>query len=499
MLASSHEQQGDAAAAISQFVHQLALIQLLSDTLWSLHRSGHFGYDAYQTHFELTQPAVAIHDALQAAKASLAWWDQLVVEVRGKYNSLNVCMLRQLTPLFHLLEAMPPANSDDIALMVGLQAALGETINLVAPQMLNAASSAALEAATVALADTWRRTCHHLSAELQPAPTRKDHLAQVQLHRLAESIDAALLLIPRRVRPVSRGLVGIAAAHQPVEEDGERVLEGVAGPLPGGVHLACAEAEVSALQLLVSACVNHGALPERESSLLCWEGSDLEEIGNFLRRWLASGSDDSTASLYTLCGIDLLPLEAQHGLAALLQHAMASSTSTSMAGRQAMRPRPPLLLVCTSSETSPLLMTLGYLRRPLRGPLEPLSRKQIRRLLAPCGYSILSAVTGGGKSFAVRSTAAAEGRTYLHVPVHTSAHGPLLRCIRRGLAVLPCDEHLLIHLDLSTGVQYSVDKVWSSNPIPLHILSHPTPYPIITHPIPYLIPPQPTPYRIIDS
>ena len=156
-----------------------------------------------------------------------------------------------------------------------------------------------------------------------------------------------------------------------------------------------------------------------------------------------------------LGGVDALKLEAQHELVTLLQHTLANSKS--VGGCSSASP-PPLLLVCASSETSPVLLSLGYLRRPLRGSLEPIPHRQLRRLLSPLGFTILSPVTGGGKSFAVRAAAAAESRRYVHVPLHSAEHGPLLARVRHGLAGGPSDESVLIHLDLSTGVQSQVSS-----------------------------------------
>ena len=135
----------------------------------------------------------------------------------------------------------------------------------------------------------------------------------------------------------------------------------------------------------------------------------------------------------------------------LLQQTLATGTSGGGASSS-----PPLLLVCGSSETSPVLLSLGYLRRPLRGPLEPIPHRQLRRFLTPLGFTILSQITGGGKSFAVRAAAAAEKRRYVHVPLHSADHGPLLARVRHGLEDGPPDESVLVHLDLSTGVQSQV-------------------------------------------
>ena len=130
---------------------------------------------------------------------------------------------------------------------------------------------------------------------------------------------------------------------------------------------------------------------------------------------------------------------------------------------------------------SPVMLSLGYLRRSLRASLAPLAHAEIRQLLAPMAFSVLSVVTGGGKSFAVRAAAAAEGRRYLHVPIHSAAHAPLLARLRLGLskpsssvvvsvglhpnepgthvlAPVLAEERWLVHLDLSTGVQPSMDK-----------------------------------------
>ena len=88
----------------------------------------------------------------------------------------------------------------------------------------------------------------------------------------------------------------------------------------------------------------------------------------------------------------------------------------------------------------------------------PLPHAELRQLLMPLGFSMLSSFTGGGKSFAVRAVAAAEGRRYLHVPVHSSAHRPLLKRIRRSLASLSETDTLLLHLDISVGVQADLEK-----------------------------------------
>ena len=53
--------------------------------------------------------------------------------------------------------------------------------------------------------------------------------------------------------------------------------------------------------------------------------------------------------------------------------AAALSSTGGGGGGDSARP-PPLLLVCASSETSPVLLSLGYLRRPLRGALQLVTR-----------------------------------------------------------------------------------------------------------------------------
>ena len=79
--------------------------------------------------------------------------------------------------------------------------------------------------------------------------------------------------------------------------------------------------------------------------------------------------------------VDLLGIEAQHEAVKLLQDALAAASSAPAAAGGA----PPLLLVCTSSEPSPVLLSLGYLRRWRRLQQLSVSRHQRqRRSLRPC-------------------------------------------------------------------------------------------------------------------
>ena len=273
---------------INKFVHQLSLTQMLSDTLWELHCAGHFGYESYREQFELTEPVEKIQSALRAAKTSLDWWRALTTELRVKHASLNICVLRQLGALLRALESLPAdepiasfATSDD-PIAVTLCGELGAIACLVAPG-LDAGPAGVLGEAAAAMAHAWRQTAGIML--VPPSEGFKDAMAKVQLQRLALALDAALEVIPRRVRPASRDLIAAAGrnvASRAHEQDvTSSPLEDGAfehGRLPSGIHLVCAEADASALQLLLSACVHHGALPERESALLCWEGGDLEEV-----------------------------------------------------------------------------------------------------------------------------------------------------------------------------------------------------------------------------
>lgn len=463
VLATSHEEQEDMTAAINKFVHQLSLLQMLSATLWELHEGGHVAYQSYTWCCELAAPVEDIQDALDAAKTSLGWWKGLVAELRAKHASLNVCLLRHLFPLLRVLEAMPAGGEslaaeceasrtrEEVQVQQELQVALFEITSVFAPGLHDG-----LAKATAALADAWRQTAVLSPPEpsCDPSP---DGLAGLRLRRLAIALDAALCVVPRRVRrPATCKLTATSgAAANAVESDGS-LHDEQGSCLPSGIHLACAENGVSALQLLVSACIHHGALPERESALLCSDGcTSFEEIGNFVRRWSFAG-ESRGATLYVLGGVDELQLELQHQVVSMLQHALASATDSRSA---VVSPPPPLLLVLSTSETSPILLSLGYLRRSLRGALRPLPHRSIRRLLCEHGFTILSTMTGGGKSFAVRATAAAEGRRYLHVPVHSAAHTPLLARIRHGMAAGSSGtEQWLVHLDVSTGVQSRMDK-----------------------------------------
>eukprot|EP00966_Prymnesium_polylepis_P299896 6930528-Prymnesium_polylepis.7 len=348
--------------------------------------------------FELIEPLEALQSALQTAKASLTWWNGLTAALRAKHHSLNVCTLRKLGPLLCALESLPSAmvsGTERDALCAELQA----ITSLVAPG-LDDGPAGALREATTALISSWQTAQSTVSQDA----TSADIVVRGQLQCLAESLDAALCFIPRRFRPASRSSLIAAASGHALAPESDSNSPGEQGPLPSGMHLACAETDVSALQLLLSACVHHGALPERESALLCWEGSNLEELGCFVRRWLSAGGSTTGAAapLYVLAGVDLLPLETQHEAVTLLQHAIASATSGTSSTTDSAAPplRPPLLLVCASSETSPVLLSLGYRRRPLRGALLPLPYRELRRLLTPMGFTILSNITGGGKSFA---------------------------------------------------------------------------------------------------
>ena len=86
----------------------------------------------------------------------------------------------------------------------------------------------------------------------------------------------------------------------------------------------------------------------------------------------------------------------------------------------------------------------------------PLAAEDLRLLTAPLGFTVTSRVAGGGKSFSVRAAAKAEGRAYVHVPVHTAARRPLMRALRAALS-RPADRWLvhldLAHLDVVSGVQ----------------------------------------------
>ncbi|KAL1512226.1 hypothetical protein AB1Y20_005488 [Prymnesium parvum] len=442
VLATTNEQQDDMTTAINKFVHQVSLMQMLSTTLWELRCAGHFGFLSYAMTFELADDVVSIQSALEASKASLSWWRALTAELRHEHSCLNICTLLQLSPLLNALhESLGEEGKGRV------KDELHDIVQLISPGFNDATSGGAVSDAAAVLLQAWVSASKAEPCASSTAQDAKDAFAERQLRRLAAALDEALLLIPTRIRRVNR-----SSLNDPVpEQDRLNALpeDGAHGELPSGVHLVCAETDASAYQLLFAAFVHHGALPEGHSAFLCWEGSTREELDCFIRRWRATKRSQLGSPLFTLCGVDSLGIESQHELVSLIQLAMANTADEA----------PPLLLICNSTDTSPVLLSLGYLRKPLRGPLSPLPRREIRQLLAPMGFAILSAITGGGKSFAVRAAAAADGRRYLHVPVHSASHRALLKRVRRGLMAISCQEPVLVHLDLSTGVNHDID-VW---------------------------------------
>ena len=404
VVLSGQTRHGDVGARVDSFVVQFGLVQLLRETLAELKAAGHFGYATFSVEYSLDVAPDEIQAAVRAARASLAWWASAVARARDTHYHLNFYTLRQLAPLRAFLEC---SDGDGNAIMA-------ELVRLVNPDM----GDEQLRGIALDLTRAWDESGGDGAPDVAATDaTAADVAAARDLGRLGAALDRALAPL----RPRRRTVAAAAAAE----------------PLASGVQLMCAEGGATAVELLLSMYLRRGVLPEREECLLCWKATAAEELDNLVRRWQRASEHGREDRLYAIGAVDALSFERQHDLVVALQAAIDAQR------REGAPPPPPLVLVSGTAEASHVVAAFGHRRRPE----VPLAAEDLRLLTAPLGFTVTSRVAGGGKSFSVRAAAKAEGRAYVHVPVHTAARRPLMRALRAALS-RPADRWL-VHLDLA--------------------------------------------------
>jgi len=465
--------------SIDAFVEQFGLMRLLAAALWALHEAGHGAYAQYDVSFPLLMPPEAIHAAVLGARASLRWWEAVVSQLRREHYFLNFAPVKELQALPATLASK---HGSAAAAEAAARAALGRLVASDATEEQLAAQVATLRevrargtdwqpppavhevacrgaAADAAEADESVTSSACASGALGATVTgvgaaALDEGAAVQLKQLGLALDAALeSLVPRR-RQLTAASGGAAeassslatAAGQPSEEAGGAPA---GEELPPGLHVMCAEGGAGVVEVVVSAYVRRGVLPEREELFVCGREAELEEALNLVRRWRGAATHGRASRLYCLAGVDTLPFVSQHALVAAAQEAAHDLQRDAAAG---LPPAPPLLLVCASADASHVLVHFGHRRRPAAA----LPRAQLRAATAGVGFCARSAAAGGGKTFAVRAAAVRDGRRYVHCPVHSAGHAALMATLTRGLAAAEEGREegeegtpLLLHLDLA--------------------------------------------------
>ena len=392
---------------IEKWLAQFWRMQDLGKTLYDLQTSGHFDYTNAKVSFRLTETASSMVDRRLYLAEQLSDWETAITNARDKYYFLTFLTTRQITRLAsYLLER------DEGKLM--------DSMRVIHP----------------AVTEEQVRRCRSKSGMVNLGVTDDVY---TRLNFCGMWLDGLFGDLPPVSRDVPAGMVNLA----------RNLL--ILNP---GVNMAVVD-EVD--DLILTAYVTEGHLPEAPELLICSRDTSWEEVHCFLQRWKGAITNARGTRMYCLAKADRLADGVQRKTSAVM---MKYERNASVQGFADGGGLCKLLVVNTSDKGS---LCSDFNHRRLRSYTPPelesdvagdFTLRTIGSYLATTYVGSVAVYSGArsgcGKSFAIRCDADGEMDSWA---VHKKVGA------RDFVQSVPPQAHKPLHISISSSADASLNDL----------------------------------------